>query len=274
MRFLAQSTRVRVATGTARLLLAAAMAMLLLPLLVSVWASLTPGSMVSLPTQEVSLRWYQALATDPRWRLAMGNSLTIAAATAALATLAGLGSATVCAASPRTAAWLTPLLLAPLVIPPVALAMGQLPVLHALGVWGTASALVLAHTCWTLPVVHLVLVQRLLELDATLVAAARGLGASRWRAWRWVVLPQLQGSLVIAALFAFVLSFNEFLLALFVGTPQSDTLPRVIWPSLRYTLSPAVAAASTVSTGIAALCLVVVAAFGWSAFRGASSSSR
>jgi ABC-type spermidine/putrescine transport system permease subunit II len=82
------------------------------------------------------------------------------------------------------------------------------------------------------------------RVDPTLEAAARGLGASRWQAFRHVTLPLIAPGLVAATLFAIVISLNEVTLTLFLATRDTTTLPIVIWPHLRFAISPLVAAAS------------------------------
>ncbi len=97
------------------------------------------------------------------------------------------------------------------------------------------------------------------DLDADLELAARGLGASGWLTFRRVTLPAITPAIMAGALMAFVLSLNEFMIALFLATPEIETLPRVIWPNLRYTLTPLVAAASCVTLLVTLVALIVSA---------------
>ena len=95
------------------------------------------------------------------------------------------------------------------------------------------------------------------ELDPDLEHAARGLGASPIVTFRRVTLPAIAPALLVGALMAFILSLNEFLMALFLSTPEIETLPKVIWPNLRYTLTPLVAAASSLTMLLTLLGLAV-----------------
>jgi ABC-type spermidine/putrescine transport system permease subunit II len=147
---------------------------------------------------------------------------------------------------------------APLLMPPVVIAMGLLPMMQRLGIWGSLSSISIAHALLALPVTAMVAESALEEFDRNLQAAARGLGASHWECVRTVVLPLSMPALVAAATIAAILSINEFIVALFLGTPETETLPKVIWPNLRYTLTPLVAAASTISLAITIVLLVVV----------------
>jgi ABC-type spermidine/putrescine transport system permease subunit II len=140
----------------------------------------------------------------------------------------------------------------------VVVAMGLLPMMQQLGLWGSLSAISFAHALLSLPITAMVAENALRELDPNLVPAARGLGASHWACVQTVVLPLSMPAIVAAALIASILSVNEFIVALFLGTPDTETLPKVIWPNLRYTLTPLVAAASTLSLVITLLLLIGV----------------
>jgi ABC-type spermidine/putrescine transport system permease subunit II len=122
--------------------------------------------------------------------------------------------------------------------------------MRALGLWGSKFSIAVAHSLWSLPVVFLVTRSALEGVDSDLERAARGLGAGPIRTFLRVTLPLIAPALGAAAVMAFVLSLNESVMALFLGTPDTETLPKVIWPNLRYTLSPLVAAASGVSMAV------------------------
>lgn len=249
------------ARGLERAALCVALALLLWPLAWAVWLSFTPGETLTPPTGRWSLRWYRAFWADPRWTDALGNSLVVAAQAVALALVAGLGAAlAVTRARCRGRAWLHRALLAPLFVPAVVLGMAQLPFVHRVGLWGSTAAVGLAHALWSLPVVYLILRAALEDLDPDLARAARGLGASRFQTVTWVVVPSIAPSLGLAAFAAFLLSLNEFVIALFLTTPATETLPRVIWPSLRYSLTPLVAAASALTLAATALGVLALAA--------------
>jgi ABC-type spermidine/putrescine transport system permease subunit II len=241
--------------GTAALLL------LLAPLAVAIWMSFAPGELLEPPTGRWSLRWYARLLVDSRWRGALWHSLEVAALSAALATLCGTGLATVLSrAHFRGRRLLAGAALLPLFIPAVALGMGLLPLMYLLGLAGTRLGLAAAHALASLPVVYLVVGSALREVSPDLERAARGLGAGPVRAFRRVTWPLIRPAVAAAALFSFILSFNEFALALFLASPpEGETLPRVIWPELRYSLSPLVAAASAVSVSLAVVALALTA---------------
>ncbi|NJO81274.1 MAG: ABC transporter permease subunit, partial [Cyanobacteria bacterium RM1_2_2] len=103
------------------------------------------------------------------------------------------------------------------------------------------------HSLWSMPVVFLVIQAALKDLDPDLEHAARGLGANAITTFRRITLPVIAPALLVGAIMAFIISLNEFVIALFLSTPAIETLPKVIWPNLRYTLTPLVAAASSVT---------------------------
>ena len=158
--------------------------------------------------------------------------------------------------------------LLPLGVPPLVLGMGLLPVMHAFRLWGTYAAIVIGHVLISLPVVFLILRSHLRQTSPELEQAARGLGASAWQTFFRITLPLLRPALAAGGIIAFVLSLNEALLSLFLASPEVETLPRMIWPNLRFTLSPLVAVASAISTAatLLGLALLLLLRRGWPFF--------
>lgn len=235
----------------------AVLGLLAWPVLYSIWISFTPGSFLEGPTTEWSWRWYERFMDSPQWLDALWNTVLTAASSTAIAVTLGFCYAYGQVFWPtRFRQQVAALVRAPLLMPPVVLAMGLLPLMQQLGLWGSLSSISLAHALLALPVTAMVAENALSELDPNLAAAARGLGASHWDCLISIVLPLSTPAIVAAALIASILSVNEFIVALFLGTPDTETLPKVIWPNLRYTLTPLVAAASTLSLGITMLLLI------------------
>jgi ABC-type spermidine/putrescine transport system permease subunit II len=232
---------------------------LLVPLAYGLWVSFSPDELLRPPTSAWSLRWYELFFRSPRWLDALWNSLIVAALSVMGSLLTGVPLAlAVVRCRFRGRRLLSAAVLLPLCVPPVALGMGLLPVMYLLGLWGSLLGLALAHCLVTMPVVYLVTRATLEEISPDLEDAARGLGAGPLQTlWR-VTLPLLRPALLAGTAMSLVLSLNEFLLSLFLATPETETLPRVIWPELRYALSPLVAVASSVTilVTLAALALV------------------
>src|SRR5262245_28810528 len=169
-----RSVSVMAAVGGTMVLLA-----LLIPLIAAVWMSFSPGQLLELPWERWSLRWYERLARDVRWRDSIVHSLQIGVVSAALATAFGTALAVgIAKRSVVTCLLLLAVVLMPLFIPPVVLGMGLLPLMILLGLEGSRMGLALAHAVVSLPVVFLVVRAALDEVGPELEQAARGLGAS------------------------------------------------------------------------------------------------
>lgn len=234
------------------------LAFLALPVLVLVPLSFTSGQLLTLPVPGYGLRWYRVFFTDPRWGLAIRNSLVVGAATAVLATTLG-----------TAAAWglhrgrfpgrrlIAAALSAPIVVPSVIAGVSMYFAFAAVGLASTLAGLVLAHTVLALPYVVIVLAAALRGFDTRLLLAAESLGASRPVAFRRVVIPQIAPGIAAGALFAFAISFDELIVALFIAGPDQFTLPRQMLAGLRELLSPAICAAAVVLSGVSMLLLGV-----------------
>lgn len=240
--------------------LVAAAALLQWPLFYAVWMSFTPGELLEPPVREWSLRWYRELFDDARWTDAIWSSFRVGGLAVLIAAVAGTGLAVAVVQHRfRGVRALSAVALWPLFVPAVVLGMALLPVVRATGVWGMSISVAGAHALWCMPVVFLVTRAAVQDLDPGIAEAARGLGAGPWTVLRRITLVLVRPAIAVGALLAFVLSFNDFMFALFLCTPEIDTLPKVIWPSLRYTLTPVVAAASTVALGVTVAALLACA---------------
>ncbi|WP_202951120.1 ABC transporter permease [Synechococcus sp. PCC 7336] len=224
---------------------------MLWPLVYVFWISFTPSNFLRPPVREWSLRWYQSFFQNPQWTMGLKNSLIVAAMTV-FGSLAsgGCSALAVTRFHFRGAKLLSGALLLPLFVPAVVLAMALLPFVHKLGIWGSHFSLAAAHSLWSVPVVFLVIRSALEDLNPDLEAAARGLGASPLASFRRVTLPLIAPAVMVGATMAFILSLNEVVVALFLSTPAIETLPKVIWPNLLYTLTPLVAAASSITMAL------------------------
>lgn len=206
--------------------------LLLWPLGYAAWLSFTPSEFLVPPRDDWSLRWYVLFFDSPQWTGALVNSAFVAALSVAGALAGGVGLALAVARFHfRGRRLLAAAVLWPMFVPAVVLGMGLLPWMQVLGLWGSRGALAAAHALWSLPVVFLVVRSALAEIDPDLENAARGLGAEPFTTFRRVTLPVIAPAVLVGALMAFVLSLNEFTIALFLATPEIETLPRVICPT-------------------------------------------
>ncbi len=223
-----------------------ATAALLGPIAVVVALSFGGDRRLHFPPESLSLRWYVRFLGDARWRSALGVSLSIAALAAAVSTAAGFLAAYALARSgAHVRRTLTVLLLLPMITPNIIAAVALYFLAVRLGLVGNLAAIALVHATLGLPVVVLVTGSALAAVDPGLERAALGLGASPWQVLARVVVPLAAPGLVSAALFAFLTSFDELVVALFLSGVKSQTLPVRIWNSLSLQLEPTIAAVST-----------------------------
>lgn len=232
---------------------------LILPILVILPLSFTSGELLVYPLPAWSLRWYREFTTGPMWTQASWNSLVLAAVTTLVATTAGMLAAFgLQGLRSRFKPVLYGLLALPLIIPPVMVAVALFYYYARLGLVGTFSGLVFAHTILALPFVVITVAATLQGFDPNLPRAAASLGASPLQAFRKVTLPIILPGVLSGAVFAFVTSFDELLVILFVGSPEQRTLPRQIFSGVSETMSPTVAAAAVVLIGVSLILMAVV----------------
>ena len=145
------------------------------------------------------------------------------------------------------------MLMLPMVVPHIVIAIGYYAFLADIGLVQTFAGLVLAHTALSVPVAFLVLTASLKGFDRTLERAAMSLGAPPWKAFLHVTMPVLWPGFAAAALFAFVASFDETVVAIFISGAATETLPRRMFDSIRMQADPVIAVASTLLFGIVLL---------------------
>lgn len=240
-----------IATGSisrsAQVLGALVLAFLLLPVFAVVPASINQSSFIKIPPEHYSGRWYQALLADSGWLSSIAASFEIAllatGISVALGTLAALGIERVGA---RWRGVLTGLMLAPLIVPVIMTSIALYYTMRRLGLHGTMLGLALGHTLLCLPFVVLNVGVSLNRLDPALPRAAAGLGASPWRIFRTVILPAIRPGLAAGAAFAFITSFDEVVISIFLAGVEAKTLPVKLWEQIRVEFTPVAAAGSTV----------------------------
>jgi putative spermidine/putrescine transport system permease protein len=152
------------------------------------------------------------------------------------------------------------LLLSPILVPIVVISLGLYLYYSRISLSGTLAGLVLAHAMYVTPFVLVTLAAGIRQLDERLEMAAVIMGATRLRVFIEVVLPQLKPSLVSAALFAFLMSFDEVVIAWFVTGPSTTTLPVTMYSSIKWESSPVLAAIATILTLLSVLICLAAAA--------------
>ena len=228
-----------------------------LPILIIVVLSFSSASYLTFPPPAFGVRWYRAYLGSAEWLAATGLSLSIAASVVVLATVLGTLAALGLTQLPpllRTIA--AALILSPLIVPVIVVAIGIYYAYSRYGLVGTPIGLVLAHTCLAVPFVVTSVSASLAGLDRRLEQAALSLGASPWGTFRQVTLPLIRPGVLVGALFAFITSFDELIVALFLSGSGAITLPRRMWDDLRFAIDPTIAAVSTLTIALTATLLL------------------
>jgi putative spermidine/putrescine transport system permease protein len=243
------------------LILAAFVAIfLLMPLFAVVPVSFTPARFLSMPNGNWSLRHYQALIENPAWLNATLLSVRIAVMSAAISTALALAfSLGIWMFRPWFAGILIGLVLMPMVAPPVVSAITLyffLISLSRVNDWvgyDTPIGVAIAHAVMIAPFAVVLITVALAQVDRRIDLAARGFGAGIFQRVFKVILPNIRFGVLTAFFLAFVLSWEEIGVTLFITSVNAVTLPRMMWMGLRDNIDPAIAAISVV------LIIVVIA---------------
>jgi spermidine/putrescine transport system permease protein len=193
-----------------------------------------------------SLRWYRAVVEDAQILEAAGNSVAIALAAAGISTV--IGTLAAYGMWKRRAPLLAGSLYLSLMTPEIVLGVGLLAAFQAafrfLGWQLGLHTVVLAHVSFSIAYVTIVVYARLRTVDPALEEAAMDLGSTEWGAFFRVTLPALLPGIVAAALLAFTVSFDDYVITSFVAGVDSETLPMVIYAMARRGANPAINAIS------------------------------
>jgi putative spermidine/putrescine transport system permease protein len=219
---------------------------LLVPIVFIAALSFGSSRWLIFPPPDWTLKWYGELFADPRWLGAMATSAKIAVVVTVLSVVLGLlASFALVRGRFRGRDALRSLFLAPMVLPVVILAVALYAVFLRVGLSGTLAGFVIAHLVVALPFSIIAISTALESVDPAIEDAAVVCGAAPWEArWR-VTIPAIGHGLLSAAVFSFLISWDEVVLAIFMATPTLQTLPVKVWTTLRTDLTPVIAAAST-----------------------------
>jgi len=239
------------------------LAFLALPTLIVVPMSFSASQYLEFPPRQWSLRWYANYFGSVAWMDATATSFKAAALTALLATPIGTLAAYGLAASGlRAARAIFVLLITPMIVPVILIAIAVFYVFVKIKLNNSLFGLVLAHAMLAVPVVMIVVASALKSFDMNQEMVARSLGAPRWRAFLTVTLPQIGFAVFSAAVLAFLTSFDEVILALFVSGGENSTLTRNMFLALRDQIDPTISAISTIMIVVTTILLALTQAFG------------
>ncbi|MEN2475537.1 ABC transporter permease [Burkholderia sp. GS2Y] len=234
----------------------AAILFLMLPLLVSVPVSLTPSDYLSMPDGALSLRHYSVLLDDDGWVSSFLQSGLIALVSSAISVTLG----TLCAiglwkVASRRGELVRGVILFPLIVPPIVSALAFYRLWGELGMLDSYPAVILSHVVLSVPYVVVAVSASLATVGLRIEQASRSLGANLSQTLRYVILPSIRPGVLSAAVFAFILSWDELVVTLFISSRGVYTLPRRMWDGMRENVDPAIASVSTLL--LAATCVAI-----------------
>ncbi|GAB3674225.1 ABC transporter permease [Halopiger thermotolerans] len=238
--------RERFETAAFRAGYAVLLAFLLLPLLVVVATSFSASGQLAFPPEGLSLAWYGEFFESIRWLEAFTNSIVVGVGTAILATVLGVSGAFGQEIDDGSLGTIVaPIVLVPLLIPPIILGITLLMYFNEVGLRGSYLSIILAHTLWATPLVYFVMRSVFSRFDWQQLDAAHDLGAGPVQSFRHVVLPNVKEGIFVGTLLAFIISLQEFVMAMFLSTPSTQTIPVLAWSEIRQALDPLVSVVST-----------------------------
>jgi len=232
---------------------------LIAPVLLLMPMSLGSAEIIEFPPSKICLDQYRKFFNHPAWQTAVLNSLQISAMTSLFSTTLGLlASIGLVWGSFRGKGFINAFIVSPMIVPLIVMALAFYISLAKLGILGTKLGLVLAYTPLTLPFSVLPISATLRGFDRSLENAALILGANRIQTFFKVTFPIIRPGILTGAIFAFMIAFDEVVIALFICGSTAVTLPKKMWDVIRYEIEPMLPAISTLLLLLAAFILVLI----------------
>ena len=207
--------------------------------------TLTQG-MLTFDPAAYSLRWYQDFLANPQWMLAIKNSFIVGVSATILAS--GLGTIAALGLSRSYMPYRTfimGILISPMIVPLIITAAGMYFFYSKIGLAQTLLGLILAHTALGTPFVVITVTATLVGFDHSLTRAAANLGANPTRTFFKITMPLILPGVISGGLFAFITSFDEVVVVLFLAGFEQRTIPRQMWAGIREQISPTILAVAT-----------------------------
>lgn len=239
---------------------AAVCVFLMAPSLIVIPMSFSGSRFLQFPPETWSTQWYEAYFESVEWRAATVISFKAAVLTTLVATPIGtLAAYGIHVSRSRVGALVQVVMTMPLMIPVILVGIGVFFLYARVGLNNTITGIVLAHCVLAIPFVVVTVTAGLKSFDMNQEMVARSLGASRPRAFFTVTLPQIRFSVLSGALFAFITSLDEVVIAIFIARGDSATLTRRMFAFLRDQVDPTIAAISTLLIGVSIILLLLYA---------------
>jgi putative spermidine/putrescine transport system permease protein len=233
--------------------------LLVLPTLVVVIVSFTSGFSLRFPPPGYSLRWYGELLNAWQLHFAATNSFKVAIWTTLLSVMLGVAAALAVARSERwSARVLDSFFMSPLILPALSLGLAALMFFSLVGLPVSPLTLVIGHTIVCVPYVLRTTVAALAQLNPTLLESSASLGATRFMTFRRVTLPLIRPGILAGAFIAFMASFDNVPISLFLRDANTDMLPIRMWQDLEGRLDVTIAALSGVMIAVTLALMLVM----------------
>jgi putative spermidine/putrescine transport system permease protein len=237
----------------------AVLVFLCLPIVIVVPMSFSSASSLEFPPPGFSLRWYEAFFGDRRWLLAAMTSISLAALASTLALLLGSVAAYGLVRGRFSGRPLVELnFMAPLILPQIITGVALYIFFARIGLLGSFLGLLIGHTVLAVPYVILVMTVAIRAFDPDIERAAMSLGAPWPLMARRILLPNLMPSAVAAWIFAFIISFDEVIVTIFLAGAH-ETIPKRMFNELVLQVNPTITAIATLLIGVSVLTVWAVA---------------
>lgn len=231
---------------TLRVICCLIFAFLIVPIIVIIPLSFNSEPYFTYPMPGFSLRWYEGFFTSPQWLLGLQNSIIVGIFATLVATVLGtLAALGLNRAEYPGKSTILAVLISPIIVPIVITAAGMFYFYAKVGLTGTLAGLVFAHATIGVPFVVITVSATLAGFDYNLIQAGASLGGDPLRVFFRITLPLILPGVVAGALFAFITSWDELVIAIFLAGTEEHTLPRRMWSGIRELLSPTIMAVAT-----------------------------
>ena len=244
------------------LLAVIAMVFLIAPTVIVLVTSLTSSASLKFPPDGLSLRWYAALLDADQMQRAAWNSLVVAFWTTLIAVV--LGTAAALAIAGSRSPWLRAadlLFMSPLLLPALAFGFAALIFINKLGFTPSIPFLIVGHVVVCVPFVLRTTLASLSQLDGALLEASESLGADRWMTFRRITLPMIGSGVGSGAFLAFMASFDNVPVSLFLADERTEMLPIHLWQQIETNLDVRTAAASGLIVVVTLILMVLAEKF-------------
>lgn len=231
-----------------------------IPIVLMIPIAFGPSNSLTFPPSSYSFDLFKIFFSSPGWLNPLFQSFKVALAAVAVAMFAGVPAGYWIARHDFVGkGFITSIIMSPLIVPHIVIALGLFLYFSYLRITTTTLPIVLGHVMYILPYVSLMVMAGVQKLDRNLEFGAELMGAGPVRMFLTVVIPQLVPSLVSAAFFAFLLSFDEVIISWFLVGSDTVTLPVKMFGALQWEVSPVIAAVSVFLTALSLLvCIVTI----------------